>query len=78
LIDEISKLIDKDMEVKDSEGNLEVEHSYVNFQYMIMGEKIKHLKKNLPDFKLDHLTLSEMMNDKLLEFYSMETIQDMI
>jgi len=45
---------------------------------MIMGEKIKHLKKNLPDFKLDHLTLSEMMNDKLLEFYSMETIQDMI
>ena len=48
---------------------------------MIMGEKIKHLKQvnNLQgDFKLDQYTLSKMMNDNLLEFYSMETIQDII
>jgi hypothetical protein len=46
---------------------------------MIMGEKIKHLKENLPgEFKLDQYTLAQMLSDNNLEFYSMETIQDII
>jgi len=40
-----------------------------------MGEKIKHLKQNLPgNYKLDHFTLAKMMKGNLLEFYSLETI----
>ena len=44
---------------------------------MILGEKIKHLE-NYQDFKLDEYSLSEMLKDNILEFYSFETIQDII
>ena len=69
----------ENQDAEQNQGNLEVEHSYINYQYMIMGEKIKHLKDNLPgNFKLDQYTLSKMLNDNNLEFYKMETIQDII
>ena len=58
---------------------MEVEHTFIDYQFMIMGEKIKHLKRNKPgEFKLDQFTLSQMMDGNLLEFYSLETIQDII
>ena len=46
---------------------------------MIMGEKIKHLEANADKkFRLTQLELSSLMIDKCLDFYKMETIQDII
>lgn len=61
---------------------VEIEHSFVDFKYMIIGEKLKHL--NEPEFnedmKFDDLFYAKMMlyqreNDN---FYTMRGAQKII
>jgi len=65
----------------------EVEHSFCDFQQMILGQKIRKFKKHKPesprpnyffdDYELSKL-LSREIDDENIDFYKGETVQKLI
>ena len=67
---------------KEVERNIAVEHTYMDFQFMIIGEKLAYnLEENKNQkFVFDDLYLSKLMiqNEDNVEFYQQDAIQKII
>jgi len=60
-----------------------VEYTFIDFEYMIIGEKIKHKThddKISPLQEFDHFYLAKLMiaNDNNLKFYDQSSVQKII
>lgn len=66
---------------KDAEKNIEVEHTFINFQPLIIGEKLR----NVEDFKNGKLKFNDlyyahlmMKNDENLELFTKDSVNKVI
>jgi hypothetical protein len=53
----------------DSQKNYEIEHSYIDFQQMIIGEKIRSYSDGKYSYEFNDFILCKLMISENLEFY---------
>ena len=76
-----------DSGINNKRKNFEVEHSYCDFQQMILGQKVRKFKKNTeanpkPNYTFDDYELSKLLSREIendnIDFYKGETVQKLI
>lgn len=71
----VSKIMDREKNKTSDDLTIEIEHKYIDFQYLILGEKIRERQKYvLDDFRLARF----MINDENIEFYEQEYVKKII
>lgn len=82
LVDYINKRQEEDDKNGDMENSKEIEHSYIDLKFLIIGDKIKHMyeEEEFNDLKYDDEYLSGliMSTDNNNEFYMQESVQKII
>lgn len=79
---EVAEMIKEVDQAKQGEKIYEVDHFYIDFTLMIIGEKIKYVKYRKPNerYVLNDLVLADLMmiEDDNMQFYMQETVQQII
>lgn len=71
----VSKIMDREKRKTSDDLTIEIEHKYIDFQYLILGMKIRERQKYvLDDFRLARF----MINDQNIEFYQQEYVKKII